>query len=88
MHPFDLTPLGPPPRRLVPEPDRLQGWDSSWKHDLKAPHRVPALLELELLRDGSPSGQTFAIRGPAVTVGRYAHETGPVDIDLGSLAEH
>ena len=88
MHPFELSPLSPPRTRLEPDPDRLQGWTNPWVYALKAPHRLPALLELELLRDGVPSGQVFAIRGPAVTMGRYTPETGPVDIDLGILAEH
>lgn len=88
MQPFDLSPLRPPSIRLKPDPDRLQGWETPWLYDLKAPHRLPALLELELLHGNTPSGQSFAIRGPAVTIGRYTAETGPVDIDLGVLAEH
>jgi hypothetical protein len=45
-------------------------------------------MELRLLRRGVQTGRVFAVRGPAVTIGRYSAETGPVDIDLGVLPEH
>ncbi len=88
MHPFDLSPILPQSTLIEPEPDRLQGWSHPWLYDLSAPHRVPALLELSLMRAGAISGRIFSIRGTAVTLGRYAPETGPVDIDLGVLPEH
>ena len=88
MQPFDLSPNNPPPKLIEPEPEKLQGWSTRSKLDLGAPHPVPALIELDVIRSGATTGHIFSIRGPAVTVGRYTPATGPVDIDLSVLQEH
>ncbi len=88
MHPFDLYPSRRDEAFLEPEPERLQGWDVPDPLDLALPDPLPALIELDVIRGGTTTGTVFAIRGPAVTVGRYTPATGPVDIDLGVLQEH
>lgn len=88
MHPFDLSPSRVEATLIDPEPELLQGWDVRDPLDLCQPHLVPALIELDVIRGGATTGTVFAIRGPAVTVGRYTAATGPVDVDLGVLQEH
>lgn len=88
MQPFDLLPVSVDIPLLEPDTEPLQGWAVEDPHDLCTAHPLPALLEFELLRNGTPTGTVFSLRGPAATVGRYTPQTGPVDIDLGNLQEY
>lgn len=88
MRPFELLPTSMEIPLLEPDPELLQGWRIEDPHELQAAHPLPALLELEVLRSGTPTGTVFSLRGPAATVGRYTPQTGPVDLDLGSLQEY
>ncbi|MEL6178613.1 MAG: FHA domain-containing protein [Myxococcota bacterium] len=88
MQPFKLKPVRTPREPLQPDHETLQGWENDRWAALYQPHPLPSLLELELIRDGSLTGQIFAVRGPAATVGRFAPQTGPVDIDMGVLQDY
>lgn len=88
MQPFKLTPVKSLTDPLQPNLETLQGWENDTWAALHQPHPLPSLLELELLRDGALTGLLFSVRGPAATMGRYAPQTGPVDLDLGVLQDH
>ena len=88
MQPFKLTSQKIDREPLEASYDLLQAWENEHWAALNQPHPVPSLLDLELIRQGTPTGLSFSIRGQAATIGRYSPETGPVDIDLDVLRDY
>lgn len=88
VQPFDLSPKRARPRLIEPDLALVQGWPVGVSTLAMAPPSLPALIALELMREGKETGIRFEVRGAEATLGRYSVMTGPVDVDLGSLQDH
>lgn len=88
VQPFDLSPKRARPRLIEPDLALVQGWPVGVSSLAMAPPSQPALIALELMREGKETGVRFEVRGGEATLGRYSVMTGPVDVDLGILQDH
>lgn len=83
--PIGPTPAPEPsPGDIVPEAAQLPV--ESPEPSVSTALALPPTLQLTLIRGGVPTQEVFQAVGRSI-IGRFDTETGPVDIDLGTLPE-